>query len=155
MESGQYWRSLRWWLSVIYTDLSVGERGGERREGEFHFIVPLYERSINISKDEDKIHSYLFVRFARVFFLNFAEFFLLKNFWLNFCARNSKWTKFLWNAKQLRPCRPLMTTLVTGENTTGSLHWSVDTQHQNWFIQRGRSLNGEFRPCSALQCLNS
>ena len=42
-------------------------RGG-RREGEFHFIVPLYERSINISKDEDKIHSYLFVRFARVFF---------------------------------------------------------------------------------------
>ena len=46
----------------------MGERGGERREGEFHFIVPLYERSINISKDEDKIHSYLFVRFARVFF---------------------------------------------------------------------------------------
>ena len=45
-----------------------GEKGGGRREGEFHFIVPLYERSINISKDEDKIHSYLFVRFARVFF---------------------------------------------------------------------------------------
>ena len=66
-------------ISNLHGPLS-GREGGERREGEFHFIVPLYERSINISKDEDKIHSYLFVRFARVFFLNFAEFFLLKNF---------------------------------------------------------------------------